>query len=172
VSLRIAGRDAAWELGGDAALAAPGVEGRLRYVQGDLETDFISSTVDKGVGVRALIRELGGSDADHPLLALGVGDTASDLPFLVLAERAVAPANAAAELRGKVRIVRGPYQSGLLDAVSGLVGHGPAGCNLCRPPRPPSRDAKLFLTAVAALNGGKLRKVRQALALAALLSAG
>jgi len=156
----------------EALLAAPGVEGRLRAVPGDLQTDFISSTVDKGVGVRALIRELGGSDADHPLLALGVGDTAADLPFLVLADRAVAPANAAAELRGKVRIVRRPYQSGLLDAVSGLVGHGPAGCDLCRPPRPPSRDAKLFLAALAALNGGKLRKVRQALALAALLAAG
>jgi hydroxymethylpyrimidine pyrophosphatase-like HAD family hydrolase/hypoxanthine phosphoribosyltransferase len=155
-----------------AALAAPAVEGRLGVVQGDLQTDFISSTVDKGVGVRALIRALGGSDRHHPLLALGVGDTASDLPFLVLAERAVAPANAVAELHGKVQIVRRPYQSGLLDAVSGLVGHGPAGCDLCRPPRPPSRDAKLFLTALAALNGGKLGKVRQALALVALLAAG
>jgi hydroxymethylpyrimidine pyrophosphatase-like HAD family hydrolase len=153
----------------EAALGAPGVEGRLRVVQGDLQTDFVSSTVDKGAGVRALIRELGGNDDHHPLLALGVGDTASDLPFLALAERAVAPANAAAELRGKVQVLRRPYQSGLLDAVSGLVGHGPAGCDLCRPPHPPSRDAKLFLTALAALNGGKLGKVRQAVALAALL---
>jgi hydroxymethylpyrimidine pyrophosphatase-like HAD family hydrolase/hypoxanthine phosphoribosyltransferase len=153
----------------EAALAAPAVDGRLRVVQGDLQTDFVSSSVDKGAGVRALIRELGGNDDYHPLLALGVGDTASDLPFLALAKRAVAPANAAAELRGKVQILRRSYQSGLLDAVSGLVGHGPAGCDLCRPPHPPSRDTKLFLTALAALNGGKLGKVRQAVALAVLL---
>ena len=156
----------------DAALAARGVDGRVRVVQGDLQTDFISSTVDKGVGVRALTRALGGSDDHHPLLALGVGDTASDLPFLALAERAVAPANAAVELHGKVRIARRPYQAGLLEAVSGVVGHGPAGCDHCRPPRPASRDAKLFLTALAALNGGKLGKVIQAVALAALLGAG
>jgi hydroxymethylpyrimidine pyrophosphatase-like HAD family hydrolase len=153
----------------EAVLAAAAVEGRLRVVQGDLQTDFVSSAVDKGVGVRSLIRELGGNDDHHPLLALGVGDTASDLPFLALAERAVGPANAAAELHGKVKIVRRPYQSGLIDAVSGLVGHGSSGCDLCRPSPPPSRDAKLFLTALAALNGGKLGKVRQALALGALL---
>jgi hydroxymethylpyrimidine pyrophosphatase-like HAD family hydrolase len=153
----------------EAALATAGVDGLLRVVQGDLQTDFIGSSVDKGVGVRALIRELGGNDDQHPLLALGVGDTASDLPFLALAERAVGPANAAAELHGTVRIARRSYQSGLLEAVSGLVGHGPAGCDLCRPPRPPSADAKLFLTALAGLNGGKLAKVRQALALALVL---
>jgi len=155
----------------EAALATPGVGGHVRAVQGDLQTDFINSTVDKGVGVRALIREFGESDAHHPLLALGVGDTASDLPFLALAEHAVAPANAAAELDGKVRRVRRPYQSGLVDAVSGLIGHRPGDCNVCRAPRPPSRDARLFLTALAALNGGKLGKARQAIELAALLAA-
>jgi hydroxymethylpyrimidine pyrophosphatase-like HAD family hydrolase len=152
-----------------AALARPAVRERVRVVQGDLQTDFVGSTLDKGRGVRALMREFGeDGDLGRPL-ALGVGDTVSDLPFLGLAEHAFAPGNAAPELRGKVRVLRRSYQSGLLDAVARLVGHQPSSCSICRPPPPPSRDARLFLTALAALNGGKAGKAAQALSLAALL---
>ena len=151
------------------ALARPAVRGLVRVVQGDFQTDFVGSNVDKGRGVRALIRELGeDGDSDRPL-ALGVGDTVSDLPFLELAERAFAPGNAAPELRGKVRVLRRSYQSGLLDAVAKLLGHEPASCGICGPPAPTSSEARLFLTALAALDGGKAGKAAQALSLAALL---
>jgi hydroxymethylpyrimidine pyrophosphatase-like HAD family hydrolase len=153
----------------DAALARPAVRELVRVVQGDFQTDFVGSTVDKGRGVRTLIRELGeDGDRDRPL-ALGVGDTVSDLPFLGLAEHAFAPGNAAQELRGKVPVLRRSYQSGLLDAVARLLGHQPSSCSICRPPPPASRDARIFLTALAALNGGKAGKAAQALSLAALL---
>jgi hydroxymethylpyrimidine pyrophosphatase-like HAD family hydrolase len=154
-----------------AALAGPGVGARVRVVQGDLQTDFVGVSVDKARGVRALVAELGDTaEAGQRPLAFAIGDTVSDLPLLELARFAVAPANAEKQLHGRVPLMSRPYQSGLLQSVSRFLGHRPGHCRICAPPHPASLDSRLFSVSLAALNGTRIGKVAQALALAALLA--
>lgn len=150
----------------DSALAESGIRERLRPIPGELQTDFTVARIDKGAGLRALVEELG---SEAP--ALAVGDSGSDLPMLALAARPFAPANADAALRAhagraRIRVTRRPYQSGLVAAVSSLLGHRPQRCSDCAPPAL-SADARLLLTVLAAHDGGKWGKARQALLLVA-----
>jgi hydroxymethylpyrimidine pyrophosphatase-like HAD family hydrolase len=153
-----------------AALSAAGVEGRIRVVPGDLQTDFIAAGVDKGRGLVALAETLDGAERPAPI-ALAVGDTASDLPMLALARRSFAPANAQAELRGDVQRLRRTYQSGLLEAVRRELGHSARRCPACRRPRPSSPESGVLLTVLAALDGGGRNRVARAGALALRLAA-
>lgn len=153
-----------------AALSAADLEGRVRVVPGDLQTDFVAAGADKGRGLLALAELLDGAGSD-PDIALAVGDTAADLPMLSLARRSFAPANAASELRGQVRLLRRSYQSGLLEAVRRQLGHSPRRCTSCRPPGPHSRESALLLTVLAAVDGGGAHRIARAGALALRLAA-
>ena len=153
-----------------AVIAKAGVEGQVRPIPGDLQTDFVAAGVDKGRGLTALAEALGAMDDGRPQVALAVGDSASDLPMLELATRAVAVANAGPELRGRVASARAAYQAGLLRAVHAELGHSPRHCAVCRPPRPSSPESRVLLTALSALDGGRRGKVVRALALAAVLA--
>jgi hydroxymethylpyrimidine pyrophosphatase-like HAD family hydrolase len=153
-----------------AALSAAGLDGRVRVVSGDLQTDFVAAGVDKGRGLLALAERLDGP-ASRPDVALAVGDTAADLPMLALARRSFAPANAAAEVRSQVQLLRSSYQSGLLEAVRYELGHWPRRCASCRPPRPRSRESALLLTILTALDGGGAHRIASAGALAVRLAA-
>jgi HAD superfamily hydrolase (TIGR01484 family) len=147
------------------ATAEAGVADLVRTIDGELQTDFAPAGVDKGTGLAAL-QQLLGADAD---VALAVGDSASDLPMLALAERKFAPANATAELRALpgLRVTRAPYQAGLASAVGSLLGHRPGRCELCRPPRF-STDTQLLMLVLAAQDASRWSKLRHGLALARL----
>ena len=135
-------------------LADAGVEGRVRVIAGELQTDFVASDIDKGRGLRALADDLDAEvDPGKPFLNLAIGDTDSDLPMFELAENAVAPANATAAVRSRATTVGAARQAGLLAAVRRHVGH--ARCEDCVPPPPRSVEARLLLAAIAALDGGK-----------------
>jgi len=155
----------------EQAIVQAGVAGRVRIVQGIRQTDFVAAGVDKATGLRALA----GHFSDAPV-AFAVGDSASDLPMLHLAERAAAPANADAEVRGAaargdIEIQREPYQGGLLTAVTSFVGHRPSRCTRCRPPRLED-DTRLLMTVLAAQDAGKRRKLGCALQLALRMARG
>jgi hydroxymethylpyrimidine pyrophosphatase-like HAD family hydrolase len=152
------------------ALSAARVGGAVVVMPGELQTDFVTAGINKGRGLRALV-ELFGEDAKrHPLVALAVGDSGPDLAMFALAARAVAPANATAEVRDHAQVVRGSYQTGLLRAVHNELGHSGRRCVACRPPRPGSTQGRLLLTSLAALNGGWRGKVAKALALTTFLA--
>jgi hydroxymethylpyrimidine pyrophosphatase-like HAD family hydrolase len=103
-------------------------------VPGEEQTDFVPEGVDKGSGLAALLSLLaaGGQVAR---VALAVGDSAVDEPFLAMARHPVAPANAASALDRAVVRTRRRYQAGLYQAVRSFLGHSPGSCPRCRPPR-------------------------------------
>jgi hydroxymethylpyrimidine pyrophosphatase-like HAD family hydrolase len=146
-----------------SALATAGAERSVRVIGGEAQTDFVAGAVDKGVGLRALARELG-CEAMRPY-ALAIGDTASDLPFAEVAARACAPGHADPVLRrAGFEIMSRPYQAGLAQAVGRVVGHRPGGCPLCRPPADtPERAIACALLGVA--ERGRLGIVGRALEL-------
>jgi hypothetical protein len=112
-------------------------------VQGEEQTDFVASSVDKGTAISTLfehLQEAGGEApselADPVPLAFAMGDSATDASFLQLAHRSFAPANAHASLRKSgTRIVRRAYQAGAGAAVAAMIGHQPGHCPICRAPR-------------------------------------
>lgn len=135
------------------AMAAQGQGQRLFPLLGEMQTDFVPTGIDKGHGLCVLLNQLG-HEPDHEAevladgcssrpavnnaVTLAVGDSPSDVGFLRLADRAIAPANAHPDLRAQgVEIVRGAYQSGLFQAVERLLGHRPGSCEVCRPPTIP-----------------------------------
>jgi hydroxymethylpyrimidine pyrophosphatase-like HAD family hydrolase len=141
----------------DAALIARALnssaQGRIKAVHGEAQTDFTISRLDKAWGLGTLSRRL---KADGGAVALAVGDSVSDLPMLALAERALAPANADAAVRGAgVEILSKPYQAGLAQGVARLIGHPPGGCELCRAPALPART-KFVVDVLSAREQGKL----------------
>ncbi len=149
-----------------------GVAGRVRPVQGVYQTDFVSVRSDKATGLRALADRFG----REATVAFAVGDTASDLPILELAERAFAPANAdealrraAAESGGAIRLQKEPYQGGLLSAVMSFLDHAPSGCAECRP-RELTPEARLLMEVLAAQDASRRKKVAHALRLAAVVA--
>jgi hypothetical protein len=138
-----------------AALHAAGVTGLVRPVKGWGQTDFVPLRINKGLGLRVLAAELGGTaarevgskrldaqdgrPAQGALAALAVGDTEADIPMLALAEHAWAPAHAdAAVRRARAHIARRPYHAGLAEAVGAVLGHKPGGCPVCRLPQLPA----------------------------------
>jgi hypothetical protein len=127
---------------------------RLRAIAGAAQTDFTSASVDKGIGVRALIDRLGRAGQE---VILAVGDTATDLPMLRLAKLALAPRNADATLRrtANVQVLDRPYQSGFVLAVERLIGHTPGSCPICRTPLL-TPEARMMLAVISAQERGLL----------------
>jgi hypothetical protein len=145
------------------ALAAAGAAGAVRVIHGEEQTDFVARGVDKGAGLRALARELGCVGA-RPY-ALAVGDTASDLPFAALAERAWAPGHADPGLRlAGFASARRPYQAGLAEIVARVIGHQPGGCPLCRAPAE-SRERAIARGLLGLAEGGRFGILPRALEL-------
>jgi hypothetical protein len=102
--------------------------------------------VSKATGLKALADQLGIDATGSEWLAMAVGDSVSDLPFMALAESAFAPANADSEVRkAGVTVLKGPFQAGLLEATARLLGHRPGHCQTCRDPDLGSRS-RLLLT--------------------------
>ncbi len=151
---------------------------RFRPIAAQSQTDFTVAHVDKGAGLRILAEELNGTTRERSKsrFAFAIGDTESDLPMFVLASRAFAPSSADPELRKLnalgshgIEFVARPYQVGLLLAVSAFLAHRPKECDVCSQLRPRSKDTRIFLAALGALEGGRREKAKQALFLAALL---
>jgi hydroxymethylpyrimidine pyrophosphatase-like HAD family hydrolase len=151
---------------------------RIRPIPAHSQTDFTVAHVDKGAGLRILADELDGTSSkrSESQFAFAIGDTVSDLSMCVLASRAFAPSNADPELRTlsalgshDIDFVARPYQAGLLLAVSTFLGHRPTKCDVCSQPRPRSKDTRILLAALGALDGGRREKAKQALLLAGLL---
>jgi hypothetical protein len=132
----------------EVATSAAG-SGRLMTHAGEDQTDLSAADVDKGTGLRALARRLGGAE-----YALAVGDAAPDLPMLAVGRIARAPRNADATVHSAgIARTRHGYQAGLLEACAEVLGHRPGSCSDCRPPH---RDAgtRALLAALALREAG------------------
>jgi hydroxymethylpyrimidine pyrophosphatase-like HAD family hydrolase len=159
-----------------AALDAADLEGRVRIFRGGGQTDFVTSRVHKGTGLRALAGALGADpDEEHPV-AFAMGDDWPDSPMFDLARARFAPANVSDELRKNLSawpdltVTRDPYGSGVLQAVTAFLGHNPRRCDVCAPPSL-SRRQKVLVTALGGLDGPRRTRARRVLALAATLLA-
>jgi hydroxymethylpyrimidine pyrophosphatase-like HAD family hydrolase len=147
-----------------AALVDAKASGEVRAIEGQDQTDFVPLGVDKGSGVKTLLRLW-----NSPTLQLAVGDSLSDLPMLALAQIAYAPADCNPRLRAHgVNIARQPGALGLVAGASKLLGHAPGRCSTCRVPKL-SSDAHVMLTALGALDGGRWPKIWRTFELASLL---
>ncbi|MDQ6614886.1 MAG: HAD hydrolase family protein [Actinomycetota bacterium] len=139
------------------ALAACRQREELVVVRGDRQTDFHAKGTDKAEGLRLLLDALGAGP-----LAAAVGDTEADLPMLASAERGFLVGHADRSLRAAApRVTRRPYQLGLAEATTHLVGHGPGTCPICAPPAT-SSDTAMLLALLALQEGGKLQMARRA----------
>jgi hydroxymethylpyrimidine pyrophosphatase-like HAD family hydrolase len=140
------------------AIAAAGLEGRVRTFGGWAQTDFVAEGMDKGGGLRALARLLG-AEGDPPL-ALAVGDSAPDLPMFELARVAAAPANADPALASSGwRRSKHAYGRGLAEAVAMVVGHAPGTCPECAAPSVEGDDKQLVLALLRVADRSGLRKL-------------
>lgn len=136
-------------------------DGMLRPVPGHYQTDFVGAATGKARGLRVLARELG-VRGEQPL-ALAVGDTASDLEMLHLAQLRIAPGNADQAVRSDsgITVVRPPAQAGLAEAVARLVGHRPGSCPVCAPP-PLTSSSRLLLDLLSVEDLSRWRRVARA----------
>ena len=108
------------------ALVSPG----MLIIAGQDQTDIVASSFDKGTGLAALTARLG-----NPGCALAIGDAPADLPMLARASLARAPRNSRLGSGGAhVRLTRGAYQAGVVQACAELLGHRPGSCPVCRAP--------------------------------------
>lgn len=145
------------------ALAAGGDPASIRMIAGEAQTDLVGASMNKGTGLRTLAVQLRAEGA-RPY-ALAVGDTAADLPFTAVAARASAPGHADRALaRAGFRIMRRPYQAGLVQAVQGLIGHVPGRCPRCRMPAP-SSDRAIAWALLGAAERGRIGLISHALKL-------
>jgi hypothetical protein len=139
----------------------------VRAIVGESQTDFVAASIDKGLGVQALIGMLSeGAPAPQPELALVVGDTEADTPMLKLGCASYVPAHApqAATRTGAARVSR-PYQAGLYQAVGRLLGHRPGTCPRCRLPEQ-TAETRLLLALMSVAEDGRRGLVLGALRLA------
>jgi hydroxymethylpyrimidine pyrophosphatase-like HAD family hydrolase len=135
----------------------------VRAIPGVLQTDFTAAKIDKGRGLLALAAELGGGiDSAARFLSFAVGDSDSDVAMFKEAQRAYAPANATAAAQSAAKRVRHPGPIGLLAAVRSELGAGGMDRGSCAPG---SADADVLLHVLAAAEGGRARKIREAVAL-------
>jgi hydroxymethylpyrimidine pyrophosphatase-like HAD family hydrolase/hypoxanthine phosphoribosyltransferase len=148
----------------ERALAPIAARPRLQSIVGGAQTDFVTVGLNKGTGLRALARDLepSGIGGDRAV-AMAVGDASSDLPMFEVADRSFAPANVDETVRRwasqrRARITNRSHQSGLLEAVSFLVGHRPDGCPRCRPPEL-SAEAGRLIALLTAQDLGRWRKL-------------
>jgi len=111
---------------------------RLTFVLGPDGTGIIQEGTGKAAGARAVRRYL---DApEEPITAIGSSE--EDLELLEMADAAYAPANCARRLRelarrGRCRVMRQPFQHGLLAAAKEIVGAGRARTCAPGPDLPP-----------------------------------
>ncbi|MBN9391444.1 MAG: hypothetical protein J0I20_25660 [Chloroflexi bacterium] len=151
----------------ETVLAETGQKGYIRPIPGEAQTDFRVAGVDKGTGLRALVRELTMSqpEKEKDEIRLAVGDTVSDLPMLMMANFALAPAHAAPVMRRYgIPTASEPYQAGLSQGVAAFLGHNPGKCGVCASPALPP-ETKLFLDLLGALDKGVKAKLTQVLSL-------
>jgi hydroxymethylpyrimidine pyrophosphatase-like HAD family hydrolase len=152
----------------NGVLAEQGMLGSLTLHVGDSQVDLVAAGIDKGVGLRALLSQLGidaAADGPRPL-ALAVGDGLADIPMFRLAELAAAPAHASAAVRHAAgRGMPRPYQAGLADAVGALLGHRPGSCPVCSMPALPP-DAGAMMTLLSAQERGLSSMALAAISLA------
>lgn len=159
------------------ALDAADLESRLSVFRGGAQTDFVPASVHKGTGLRALITALDADPGEERPLAFAMGDDWPDSPMFDLARAKFAPANISDELRSELptwpdlMVTRDPFGSGVLQAVAKFLRHNPRTCDVCAPPDL-SGTQKMLVTALGGLDGPRRRRVRQAVALAALLAVG
>jgi len=96
---------------------------RLTFMTTEVDTTILQKGTTKGSAMRAVKKYLG--LAEEPVAAIGNSDT--DLDMLQEAAFAYAPANSSNGLRqeaarnGRVRMMAGVYQRGLLEAVQDLI---------------------------------------------------
>ena len=93
---------------------------RLRCIQTSVDSTIIAKDVDKGRGLKSLLRL-----AETPELEIAaVGDSEPDLPLFAIAKQSFSPAHTGcgqiAALVG-AQIARAPYQRGLLEIVTHLT---------------------------------------------------
>jgi haloacid dehalogenase-like hydrolase len=104
---------------------------RVRVHQTFLDTALIAREVDKGKGLKALLRLVERPDLE----TIAIGDSEPDLAMFQAATRSWAPSHIAgrpiAQLLG-CRIAPRSYQSGLLHAVRFIVHPDGVGCARCR----------------------------------------
>jgi hydroxymethylpyrimidine pyrophosphatase-like HAD family hydrolase len=139
----------------ERVLSDSGLQGRVLPIAGESQTDFVVSTVNKATGLRVLANDLAVEcDVDHGKhLALAVGDTVTDLPVFSLAKLAAAPGHAEERVRrAGVTVLKRKYQAGLAEAVAGVIGHRPGGCDVCQSSG--SVESRLLLTIVSAQEQG------------------
>ena len=140
------------------ALSRAGLEGTVRAIRGSLQTDFMVSAIDKGVGLRELVAELG-----DPVVALAVGDSTEDVPFTALARLAMTPAKTQlAASPADVRVLRESGPRSIDEAAGVVLGHRPGHCSRCSVDRMPARS-ELLLTILAAQDAHHFGKVVHAI---------
>jgi hydroxymethylpyrimidine pyrophosphatase-like HAD family hydrolase len=96
---------------------------RLSSIPTGVDTYIVQDGTNKGAGVSFVKTYLNNS---KPIVAIGHSD--QDMPMLVLADHAYAPANCSAAVRelakrGRCRIGKKPSQSGLLQAIKHRLEH-------------------------------------------------
>jgi hydroxymethylpyrimidine pyrophosphatase-like HAD family hydrolase len=154
----------------DSVLRTDGLTNCVRAIVGSYQTDFMVSTIDKGVGLRALATDLHVQAGDGRFLALAVGDSAEDVPMMRLARLALTPANAEPGVKAAgIRVLSRPAQLGLAQAVAELMGHAPGACATCKLTDMAERS-RLLLTALAAQDASGFGKAVHAFRLARTLA--
>lgn len=149
-------------------LAGQGMLDSITLHVGDAQVDLVAAGIDKANGLTALLSQLGINvrDSAWRALALAVGDGLADIPMFNMADLAAAPAHApAAVVRAAGRVMPGPYQAGLADAVAALLGHRPGSCPVCSAPAL-APNAEAVITLLSAQERGLSSMVLAAIGLA------
>jgi hypothetical protein len=128
----------------------------IQAIYGEGQTDFIPAQIDKGSGLRQLVEDLEGDvPGGNKPLAFSIGDTAADLPMFSQAARSYVPAHTDPHLKSQgLKRVKGPYQSGVFQAVSWVLGHPPGGCPICQW-QVQSSERENFLNLLSVQEAGK-----------------
>lgn len=114
----------------------------LTFITGPQETYIVPKALDKGTGLSAVRKYLGGIDE----LIGAIGDSVPDLPMLEVAKFSYAPANCSLKVREtasnrvNLHIMHQPYQPGLLAAVQDLLSRSGAAASSGRQDAPRERS--------------------------------
>jgi hydroxymethylpyrimidine pyrophosphatase-like HAD family hydrolase len=107
--------------------------GGLTFDSTPIDTAITVKGVDKGTGLRALLKLIGREDAE----SIAIGDTGPDLPMFRTATRSYAPAHtpvrSLAALLG-CRVAGQPYQAGFLEIARDIVHPDGKSCGRCAEP--------------------------------------
>lgn len=123
---------------------------RLYHHQTSIDTAILAKGIDKGSGLRGLLKWIGVSELDP----VAVGDSESDLPMFYHVKRCFAPSQMSARQEAKrlgCRIVDRPYQLGLLSIAYALTHPDGGQCEQCRSCGLPwTKGRSVFLDALEA----------------------